>query len=187
MKTRSIALSQIVSGLLVSGLTFSVQAQVTQQGPPARQHMRQNGDPAKADLRLEQRMAQDLSLSAEQQNKVHAHLADSRVQSQGLHEKMGALHTSLTAAIKAGDEGQIDRISQDVANLHQQQIAIHAKTTAKIYSSLTADQRAKVGDNLGMLGGGEPGFGPGFGPGLGGGRGGAGPRGRGPGGGRIPQ
>ncbi len=77
---------------------------------------------------------------------------------------MYALHTTLDAAIKNGDEASIDKISQDIANLHQQQVANSAKTTAKIYSTLTADQKAKVGDHLEMLGGGGPGFGRGFGP-----------------------
>jgi Spy/CpxP family protein refolding chaperone len=172
MKSRFIAFS-----LTASALMFAQQPQVAQQGPPPRPHMGQRGgppNPEQGNLRFEQRLAQHLSLSAEQQNKVHTHLADSRVQSQGLHEKMGALNASLDAAIKSGDEGQIDRISQDIASLHQQQTAIHAKTTSKIYQSLTPEQKTKIGDDLGMLGGGG-GFGPGFGRGPG-------PQGRGPGG-----
>jgi hypothetical protein len=68
--------------------------------------------------------------------------------------------------------------------VHQQQTSINAKTTARIYSSLTADQKAKVGNRLEMLGG-EGGFGrgPGFGPGPGG----PGRRGRAPGAAPVPQ
>jgi Spy/CpxP family protein refolding chaperone len=160
MKTCFLALS-----LLVSGLAFAQQPQFSQRQRP---QMRQRPTEDQMSQRFEQRLAQHLGLSAEQVNKVHTTLADSRVQSNGLHERMGALNTSLQTAIKAGDEGQIDKLSQDIANLHQQQAAIHAKTIARVYSTLTPDQKTKIGDHLEMLSGRGPGFGPG------------GPRGRGP-------
>jgi Spy/CpxP family protein refolding chaperone len=176
MKTGFITLS-----LIVSGLTF---AQTTQPAPTTGQHTGRRGNPEQSEQRFEQRLAQHLSLTAEQQNKVHTVRADARVQSQGMNEKMGTLHTTLNTAIKNGDEGQIDSISQQIATLHQQQTAIHAKTTAKIYSSLTAEQKTKVGNRLEMLGGGGGFGGPGFGPGPGG----AGRRSHGPGGnGPVPQ
>jgi Spy/CpxP family protein refolding chaperone len=169
--------SFLTLSLMVSGFAWAQQPQTVQQGQAPRPHMGQRETPEQADLRFEQRLAQHLSLSAAQQNTIHSTRADARVQTKGLHEKMGALNTSLTEAIKSGNEGQIDSISQQIAGLHQQQTAIHAKTTAKIYASLTADQKTKVGDRLGMLGGEGPGFGPGFGRGPGG-PGGPGPRGR---------
>jgi Spy/CpxP family protein refolding chaperone len=174
--------------LMVSGLALAQTPQVAQQGTAPRPHMGgQRETPEQADLRFEQRLAQHLNLSATQQNTIHTTRADARVQSKGLHERMGALNTSLTEAIKSGNEGQIDKISQDIASLHQQQTAIHAKTTARIYSTLTAEQKTKVGDRLGMLGGEGPGFGPGFGRGPGG-PGGQGPRGRrGPAPAPVPQ
>ena len=47
-----------------------------------------------------------------------------------------------------------------MAALHQQETVAHARTAAKIYSSLSADQKTKVGDHLQMLmGGGGRGFG----------------------------
>lgn len=170
MKTSLIALS-----LLISGLAF---AQTTPESPrQGRQfgrRMGQPGTPEQAQQRFEQRLAQHLSLSATQQNKVHTVLADSNVQSNGLNEKMHSLHATLDTAIKNGDEAQIDKLSTDIANLHQQQTAIHSKTIARIYSTLTADQKTMVGDRLEMLSGRGPGLG--FGPPPGG------PRGRGPGG-----
>src|SRR5580692_7090580 len=83
MKTSFIALS-----LMVSGLAFAQDA-TTQTAP---RHARGNPD-----QRFEQRLAQRLSLTAAQQNVVHSTRAESRVQSQGMNEKMHTLRTSLNA------------------------------------------------------------------------------------------
>jgi Spy/CpxP family protein refolding chaperone len=131
--------------LLTSSLAFAQQAQTRHNAGQGEQ-------------RFEQRLAQRLGLSADQQGKVHAALVESRTMSQGMNEQMRTLQTSLHNAIKAGDEGQIDTVTRDISSLHQQQTAISAKATAKIYSTLTADQKTKVGEHLEMLGG--SGFGP---------------------------
>jgi Spy/CpxP family protein refolding chaperone len=158
MKTSFIALSMMVSGLMF--------AQTPQTAPAPSQHRGPRGNPDQAEQRFEQHLAQRLSLSAGQVNTVHTARAESRVQSQGMNEKMRTLHTSLNAAIKAGNESQIDSLTQEIATVHQQQTSIHAKTTAKIYSTLTDEQKTKVGNHLEMLGG-EGGFGRGRGFGTG--------------------
>jgi len=106
---------------------------------------------------FETRLTQNLGLSAEQQNKVHTIMAESKLTQQGTHQQMQTLHTSLTEAIKAGDEAKIDSLTQQMGALHQQQTATHAKSMAKIYSSLTADQKTKAGPNLELLLGGPMG------------------------------
>lgn len=106
---------------------------------------------------FESRLTQNLGLNAEQQNKVHTIMAESRLTTKGNAEQTHSLHASLTEAIKAGDEAKIDKITQELAGLHQQQIANHAKTTAKIYATLSADQKTKVGPNLELLMGGPMG------------------------------
>jgi len=110
---------------------------------------------------LEYRLTRSLSLTAEQQNKVHTAIEESHVQTKGMMEQMQNLHKALAAAVKSGDESQIEKASTDIANLHQQQTSIHGKTMAKVYAALTADQKTKVGPNLEML------MGPGVrGPGM---------------------
>lgn len=104
---------------------------------------------------VEQRLSEQLSLNSEQQNKVHTILAESHVLLRDNMQKTRDLHTALTAAIKSGSEDQIDRISQDIAAVQQQQTAVHAKSMARIYATLTADQKAKIGDRLDMLMGGH--------------------------------
>lgn len=108
---------------------------------------------------FESRLAQNLGLSAEQQNKIHGILAESRL-NQPDREQMRSLQASLTDAIKAGDEVKIDQITQQMGTFHQQQQAVHAKTIAKIYATLTPDQKTKAGQNLEMLMGGPGGRGP---------------------------
>lgn len=136
MTSRFIALTLLGAGCLV--------AQPPPPGP--RGHFR--GGPPQS---FEQRLTTNLNLTAEQQNKVHTAMLESRVLGQGMQDKVKIAHDALNTAIKSGNEDQIDKASADIATLHQQQTAIHGKTMAKIYSSLTADQKTKVGPNLEML------------------------------------
>ncbi len=143
--------------LLVAGASFLG----AQQAPPARMRPVQN---------MEQRLTHRLSLTAEQQNKVHTILAERDVIAKGSLEQAQALDASFTAAVKAGNEDQIERISQDIANLHQKQISLRGKTTAKIYAALSPTQQAMVGAKLELL------MGRGFPPGPGARRGPGAPR-----------
>jgi Spy/CpxP family protein refolding chaperone len=90
----------------------------------------------------ERRLTRLLNLDAAQQNQVHTALEERQVMLKGLPEKAREFRTQLTEAIRAGDEGKIDQVTRDLAQLNQQQMAIVAKTTAKIYSVLNAEQKA---------------------------------------------
>ena len=125
----------------------------------AAQQPRRRFDAADPGHGIERRLTGSLGLTAAQQNKVHTILSERDVISKGSREQMQALNASLTAAIKAGNDDQIERISGDIAALHQKQTALHAHSLAKIYAALTPDQQAKVGPNLEMLMGPRPGFG----------------------------
>ena len=92
----------------------------------------------------EARLTKQLGLDATQQNTLHTALLSAQVQQQGVREKMTGLQTQLATAVKAGDEATIDRVSQDMASLRQQQTSIQAKTLSKLYTSLRADQRTKI-------------------------------------------
>jgi Spy/CpxP family protein refolding chaperone len=155
MKTFAFALSLLTAGFV------SAQSPTPAPAPGQRHHMR----PAPAgspDDMLESRLTMRLGLNATQQNGVHTALAEARVQQNGMSTQMRTLHTQMLEAIKAGNTDQIDSISSQLSELHKQQTSIHAKTMAKIYGSLTADQKTKAGANLEMLMGH---MGPGFGPG----------------------
>lgn len=139
----SLALSLMTAGVLLAQ-------------PPAPQFGRGRG-PGPGPRSFESRLTQNLGLSAEQQNKVHTIMAESRLSMQGPQQKMQTLQASLTDAIKAGDEAKIDQITQEMGSVHQQNAALHAKTMAKIYATLTPDQKMKTGPNLELLLGGPRG------------------------------
>jgi len=96
----------------------------------------------------ERRLTSVLGLNAEQQNKVHTAIEEQKVQTNGLGARGAELRTQLTAAVKAGDEGKIDQVTQDLSRLQQQQMAIQAKTMAKVYGALNADQKARIDNSL---------------------------------------
>jgi Spy/CpxP family protein refolding chaperone len=127
---------------MILGLCIGAGLLAAQAPPP-----RGPGRPGGPDLfgpRAEQRLTRVLGLSAEQQNKVHTALQEQQVQSRGLADQAAALRGQLAVAVRAGDEAKIDQTTQDLARLNQQQAAIRAKTLAKIYGSLTADQKTQV-------------------------------------------
>jgi hypothetical protein len=106
-------------------------------------------------------LTKTLNLNATQQGVVHTALQEHRVATTGLNEQRHSLTTQLHAAIKSGATDQIDRLSTSIANLHQQELASQSKAAAKIYSTLSEDQKTQVGDHMEMLMGGGGGRGPG--------------------------
>lgn len=137
-------------------LTIAATGLVFAQGP------RGFGGPGGPDT--EARLTKTLSLNAAQQNTVHTALQEHRVATSGLFDQMHTLNTQLHAAIKSGATDQIDKITTSISALRQQESASQAKAAAKIYASLTDDQKTQVGDHVEMLMMGGPG---GRGPGGG--------------------
>lgn len=93
-------------------------------------------------------MTQQLGLTAEQQNKVHTAIEEARVVQQGMAPKEGDARTRLATAVRAGNEAQIDSISTELSQLHQQRTASQAKALAKVYATLTPDQRTRIEGEL---------------------------------------
>jgi Spy/CpxP family protein refolding chaperone len=74
--------------------------------------------------------------------------------------QLRTLHTQMITAVKNGDEAGMEKITTEMSALHQQEEVAHAKAASKIYASLTADQKTKIGNHLEMLmEHGGPGFG----------------------------
>ena len=114
----------------------------------------------------ERRLTQQLGLNAEQQNKVHTAIEEARVVQQGLAQKEGDARTRLATAVRAGNEAQIDSISQELSQLNQQRTAARAKSIAKVYATLNADQKTRIEGQLNRELG-VPGIGRGAGRGPG--------------------
>ncbi len=138
-------------------ITIAATGLVFAQGPRGRF----GGGPGGPDT--EARLTKTLNLNATQQNAVHTALQEHRVATSGLADQMHTLNTQLHAAIKAGNTDQINSVTASIGTLHQQQLASQAKAAAKIYATLTDDQKTQVGDHIEMLmgGGGPGGRGPG--------------------------
>lgn len=134
-------------------LTIAATGLIFAQGP------RGFGGPGGPDT--EAHLTKSLNLNATQQNAVHTALQEHRVATSGLGEQMHTLTTQLHAAIKAGNTAQIDQITTSLSTARQQFEASQAKAAAKIYATLTDDQKTQVGDHLEMLMGGGPFRGPG--------------------------
>jgi Spy/CpxP family protein refolding chaperone len=133
MKVSHIALSLITA------------AAITLAQPPQGQGPRHFGGD------METRLTRHFGLNAAQQNTLHTALEEERTQTKGMMQQMHTLHQSLAAAVKAGNSGQIDSVTQQISTLEQQRSSIHAKQMIKVYSTLTAEQQAKAGPNLEML------------------------------------
>jgi len=99
-----------------------------------------------------------LNLSAAQQQKAHELFQEESVTSKGFGEKIQASHAAMRDAIKKGSTEDIDRIAQEQATAQAQATAAHAKTMAKLYSTLTEDQRKTFDAHPELLGGGGPGM-----------------------------
>jgi Spy/CpxP family protein refolding chaperone len=93
-----------------------------------------------------------LGLTTDQQTLIKTTRTEAATQSKPLREQARTLRGELDAAIKAGDTGKIDSLTPSIAQIEGQIGAIDAKAQAKIYGSLTADQKAKVDAAPGGLG-----------------------------------
>jgi protein CpxP len=89
------------------------------------------------------RLTRQLNLTPDQQNQAKSIFADARNQSKALAPKLREERQSMSAAIKSGNEAQIDQIARQDAPLNSQARAIRAKAMARLYSTLTPDQKAK--------------------------------------------
>jgi len=134
-------------------ITIAATGLVFAQGPGPRG--RGFGGPGGPDT--EGRLTKTLNLNATQQGVVHTALQEHRVATSGLNDQMRNLNTQLHAAIKAGATDQIDKITVSMSTLRQQEQASQSKAAAKIYATLTDDQKTQVGEHLEMLTGGGPG------------------------------
>jgi Spy/CpxP family protein refolding chaperone len=97
---------------------------------------------SRSDRRV-QRLAKRLDLTADQQTRVKAIFADSKQQVKALAPRLREERAALRAAVRSDSESQIDRITQQNAQLTAQVEAVHVKTMAKVYVMLTPAQQAK--------------------------------------------
>lgn len=141
--------------LCLGGLMYAQQAQQDApagprpRGGPRGRGFGPGGPGGIGDQNAEQRLTRRLGLNAQQQNTAHTALEEARVILKGSAQQERDLRTQLSTAVKAGNEAEIDRVSRDLSSLHQQRTATEAKAMAKIYGSLSADQKTEMDRVLG--------------------------------------
>jgi len=157
MKFRFLILSLVAVGTLCAQPPRGFHGNATSGTPPA------PPTPAEQATRETARLTRFLNLDpTTQQPEILAILTTEYTQLQANAPALQTLRTSLATAIKT-NPGQIDSVLLQISPLQEQQDAIRAKATAQVYALLSADQKTKLGDGLGLLGSGPGGPGR-FGP-----------------------
>ena len=90
-----------------------------------------------------QRVASQLNLTPDQQAQAKQIMASARQEAAPLRQQLKQNHEALAAAIKSGNDAQIDEITKANAPVMAQLAAIRAHSSAKFYAMLTPEQKAK--------------------------------------------
>ena len=131
-------LKYIILGALCAGLALA------QNTPPSAASMAQ---------RQVQRLTQQLSLTSSQQTQATTIFTTEYTANQAVMASLQQARTSLAAAIKANNSGDIGTISSQIGTLEGQMTANQATASAQLYAILTADQQAKYHVGGGGFGG----------------------------------
>jgi Spy/CpxP family protein refolding chaperone len=94
-----------------------------------------------------ERMANYLNLTPEQRAQAKQVMAGARQEAAPLRQQMKQNREALAAAIRSGNDAQINQITKSEAPVMAQLAAIRAHSFEKIYATLTPQQKTKV-DNL---------------------------------------
>ena len=136
----------------VGALMISTAAAQTSPAPPPQAQPNQPSQTAPQTMRshhrvmggrMVARLTRQLKLTSDQQNQARSIFADARKRAQSFAPDLRGERQAMSAAIKTDNEAQIDQIARQDAQLNSQARAIHAKAIAKLYSTLTPDQKAK--------------------------------------------
>jgi Spy/CpxP family protein refolding chaperone len=133
-------------GILVAGTLAAQQtAQPNQNSSPQPStHKYSNRtESAKRSDYISEHLAKELSLTPDQVTKVRAIFAETRQHAEALAPKMREERDALKAAVKTGNDHEIDRIIQQNSQLNADFEAMHVKAMAKVYTLLTPDQKTK--------------------------------------------
>jgi Spy/CpxP family protein refolding chaperone len=141
-----------------------IYAQTAGPGPQGRRHGMQHRGPAA--------MAQHLNLTDAQKETAKAAFEQARQAAQPIQEQLKQNRQLLADAVKAGkSQAEIQQISANQGVLMGQLIAIRTEAQAKVYATLTPEQRQKADEmRERMRNRFGRGMGPRMGPGMGPGR-----------------
>ena len=95
--------------------------------------------------KVRQGALQALSLTDAQKQQAKTIFQQTRLTAQPLAQELKQNHRALQAAVKAGNDSQIQQLAMARGQILGQVAAIHAQALAKFYGNLTPDQRARAG------------------------------------------
>jgi Spy/CpxP family protein refolding chaperone len=138
---RVAGLGALATGMICAQSGSQDPAQVA---PQTQQQSGRRAAPAQRRAHFGKRLAAYLNLSADQQAQAKQIFASAKQDAAPLRQQMMQHRQALAAAVKAGNDAQIDQITKDAAPVHAQLAAIRAHTMQKIYATLTPEQKAKA-------------------------------------------
>lgn len=121
------------AAVVAGGMVVGAQEVNSQTAPPA-VHRHQRAA----------RLAQYLNLTPAQQAQAKAEFQAVRQSTQPIRQQMKQVRAGLFQAIRANDTARIDQLSAQAASLKGQMSAMRNEARAKVYASLTPEQRAKA-------------------------------------------
>jgi len=128
---RFLAVPAMAGGMLLAA--GAVASSQTAQ-PPAGQGRQNRGE----------RMANYLNLTGAQRAEARAELHGAWQSAQPIRQQLRQLHQQMFQAIRANDTGAIQQLSAQEGSLKGQLSAMRRQVFAKLYASLTPEQRAKA-------------------------------------------
>ena len=135
-------LTMTLAGALATGLMFAQTAPTEGADRPARGRWHKG------------RMGADLNLTDSQKEQAKSIFSASRDQAKPLMQQLRDARKALNDAAKSGaPEAEIDRLANSLGPIQAQLAAVQSKAFAKFYALLTPEQRTKVGDRTGRMGG----------------------------------
>ena len=93
---------------------------------------------------VRQRLMQALNLTDSQKQQAKTIFQQARETTKPIREQLKQNREALTAAVKAGNAGQIQQISTARGALLSQMVAAHAQARAQFYKLLTPEQKTKA-------------------------------------------
>ena len=126
------ATAAIAGGMLLAAQ--EVASQPEQPVAPQQQHQGRRGA----------RMARYLNLTPAQEARARAEFQAVRQSAQPMRQQLKQIRSAMFQAVRANDAAAIDRLSAQEANLKGQISAMRHEAFARIYTTLTPEQRAKA-------------------------------------------
>jgi periplasmic protein CpxP/Spy len=129
------------AGILAAGMAF-VYAETPTSSQPQAQHKsatRQEWAQRRFD-----KMASNLNLTDAQKTQAQAFMKEARESAKQLAPQLKQNRLALAEAVKADKTGDIERLSAEKGRLMGKMTAIHSEAFAKLYQTLTPEQRVKA-------------------------------------------